>query len=328
MALTLDILVAFALVATAWRIMRASGHFQAVVLFITFGLLLSLAWARLNSPDIALAEAAVGAGLAGVLLLDTLRSVASPGTVKAGPHFSWLLLPCLLLAGLLSLSIMNIQPSQGLSKAVQAAMQDTSLEYPVTAVLLDFRGYDTWLELGVLLAAVLGLLCAGRKHSIRAPLLPAPAEPVGRWLINILLPLIILVGGFLLWLGAFGPGGAFQAGVVWAAGGVLLWQAGHPSLGALPVSLWRVSVVLGFAFFWLLAAAAVVRNEPMLAHPQAKAWILAVEYAAALSIAVCLTSLAISGQMTEDRGQKSEDRGQRTGDRGQKSEVRGQIADS
>jgi len=88
LALTLDILVAFALVATAWRIMRAPGHFQAVVLFITFGLLLSLAWARLNSPDIALAEAAVGAGLAGVLLLETLRAVAPPGTVKTGAHFS------------------------------------------------------------------------------------------------------------------------------------------------------------------------------------------------------------------------------------------------
>jgi len=316
LALFLDILVAFSLVAIAWRIMRAPGHFQAVVLFITFGLLLSLAWARLNSPDIALAEAAVGAGLAGVLLLDTLRAVAQPGKVKTGAHFSWLLLPCLLLAGLLTLSIIHIQPdSQGLARAVEAGMQTTSLEYPVTAVLLDFRGYDTWLELGVLLAAVLGLLCVRRKKSIRAPLLPAPAEPVGRWLISILLPLILLVGGFLLWLGAFAPGGAFQAGVVWAAGGVLLWQAGHPSLGALPVSLWRTGAVLGFALFWLLAATALIRNEPMLTHPQAKAWILAVEYAAALSIAVCLTSLAIGGQKSEDRNQKSEVRDQRSGDR-------------
>lgn len=117
----------------------------------------------------------------------------------------------------------------------------------------------------------------------------------------------------MLWLGAFAPGGAFQAGVVWAAGGVLLWQSGHPSLGALPVRVWRTSVVLGFALFWLLAAAALVRNEPMLTHPQAKAWILAVEYAAALSIAVCLTSLAISGQMTEDSGQRAESRRQGTG---------------
>jgi uncharacterized MnhB-related membrane protein len=40
------------------------------VLFIIFGLLMSLAWARLAAPDIGLAEAAIGAGLTGALLLD------------------------------------------------------------------------------------------------------------------------------------------------------------------------------------------------------------------------------------------------------------------
>ena len=40
------------------------------MLFIVFGLLMSLAWARLAAPDIGLAEAAIGAGLTGALLLD------------------------------------------------------------------------------------------------------------------------------------------------------------------------------------------------------------------------------------------------------------------
>jgi energy-converting hydrogenase B subunit D len=46
--------------------------FHAVVLFIVFGLLMALAWARLGAPDIALAEAAIGAGLTGALLLDAV----------------------------------------------------------------------------------------------------------------------------------------------------------------------------------------------------------------------------------------------------------------
>jgi energy-converting hydrogenase B subunit D len=46
--------------------------FKAVILFIVFGLLLSLAWVRLQAPDIALAEAAIGAGLTGVLFLNAL----------------------------------------------------------------------------------------------------------------------------------------------------------------------------------------------------------------------------------------------------------------
>lgn len=56
----------------AWSALASRDLFRAVVLFIAFGLLLALAWTRLDAPDIALAEAAIGAGLTGALLLDAL----------------------------------------------------------------------------------------------------------------------------------------------------------------------------------------------------------------------------------------------------------------
>jgi uncharacterized MnhB-related membrane protein len=68
----LDILLVVALIGLAWQTCAARDHFTAVVLFITFGLLMALAWVRLRAPDVALAEAVVGAGLTGVLLLDAL----------------------------------------------------------------------------------------------------------------------------------------------------------------------------------------------------------------------------------------------------------------
>jgi len=43
---------------------------RAIVLFIAFGLLMALGWARQAAPDVGLAEAAIGAGLTGALLLD------------------------------------------------------------------------------------------------------------------------------------------------------------------------------------------------------------------------------------------------------------------
>lgn len=46
--------------------------FRGVVLFIVFGVLMALAWLRLGAPDVAITEAAVGAGITGILLLDTL----------------------------------------------------------------------------------------------------------------------------------------------------------------------------------------------------------------------------------------------------------------
>lgn len=70
MSLALDLLLACALLWSAGRALTVSGLDRAVVMFIVFGLLMALAWARLQAPDIGLAEAAIGAGLTGALLLD------------------------------------------------------------------------------------------------------------------------------------------------------------------------------------------------------------------------------------------------------------------
>ena len=39
--------------------------YAGVLLFVSFGLVLALVWARLGAADLALAEAAIGAGLTG-----------------------------------------------------------------------------------------------------------------------------------------------------------------------------------------------------------------------------------------------------------------------
>lgn len=67
-----DLLLIASLLLVAGGAMLSRALLRAVVLFITFGLLMALAWLRLGAPDVALAEAAIGAGLTGVLLLDTV----------------------------------------------------------------------------------------------------------------------------------------------------------------------------------------------------------------------------------------------------------------
>lgn len=79
--LWLDILVVVILVILAIRIFSEASLFKSVVLFIALGLFVSFAWVKLAAPDIALAEAALGAGITGALLLDTvghLRGRAVP----------------------------------------------------------------------------------------------------------------------------------------------------------------------------------------------------------------------------------------------------------
>jgi len=70
--LVFDSMLGFALLWLAWRLLASADLFRAIVLFIAFGLLMALAWVRLDAPDVALAEAAIGAGLTGALLLAAL----------------------------------------------------------------------------------------------------------------------------------------------------------------------------------------------------------------------------------------------------------------
>lgn len=78
-ALLFDLLLAAALLWSGWRSLAAPTQQRAVVLFIVFGLLMTRAWARLAAPDIALAEAGIGAGLTGALLLDALGALRRRG---------------------------------------------------------------------------------------------------------------------------------------------------------------------------------------------------------------------------------------------------------
>lgn len=69
LSMVFDGLLGLSLLWLAWRALSNPELFKAIVLFISFGLLMALAWVRLDAPDVALAEAAIGAGLTGALLL-------------------------------------------------------------------------------------------------------------------------------------------------------------------------------------------------------------------------------------------------------------------
>lgn len=77
-----DALLLLVIVLLAWRSLNDRDLFRGVIKFIALGLLLAVAWVRLRAPDVALAEAAVGSGLTGALLLAALvRMRRRAGTV-------------------------------------------------------------------------------------------------------------------------------------------------------------------------------------------------------------------------------------------------------
>ena len=60
----------------------------AVVVFMSYSTIMSIIWMILQSPDLAITEAAVGAGVSGLLFLQTLRKIrredenAEPGETE------------------------------------------------------------------------------------------------------------------------------------------------------------------------------------------------------------------------------------------------------
>src|SRR5690606_12403347 len=129
----------------------------------------STTWARLDAVDIALAEAASGAGITGALLLSALGDIAARGggglsAEVEGPRAgirSWRSMLAALLVAPIAVILGHAvlwAPGQldELRPRVQAALEATGVEHDATAVLLSFRAYDTLLELGVLLLAVIG----------------------------------------------------------------------------------------------------------------------------------------------------------------------------
>jgi len=202
-----------------------------------------------------------------------------------------LLLPLLVtLAAGLAYAVLSLpeQPQQ-LPKLVINNMNESGVSHPVTAVLLNFRGYDTLLELVVLLLALLAV------WSLNLPAAEPRSTPnrVLDTLTHLLTPLLILITAYLLWIGAHAPGGAFQAGSVLAAAAVLLMLAGWripAKLIGLPL---RIILITGPAMFIIIAVLTLLFDGQLLKYPPAQAglFIAIIETVATLSIAATLAAL-------------------------------------
>ena len=198
-----------------------------------------------------------------------------------------------LFAAALIVAFLDLPPAEiDLPAAVTANMAISGVDHPVTAVLLNFRGYDTLLEIGVLLLALIVVLAVAPREEVAAPLVASAADPVLQTLARIAVPLMLLAAVYLLWAGAHQTGGAFQAGAVLAAAAVLLHLAGLlPGWSAPGLSL-RGGLAAGFLVF-LAVAAALLTEGALLQYPPAwaGALILLVEATLAVSLGLILAGL-------------------------------------
>ncbi|MCL7943505.1 MnhB domain-containing protein [Marinobacter sp. ATCH36] len=210
---------------------------------------------------------------------------------------------CLALTAALAASIWAIagNPSPvNLPQLLSENLDRSGVEHPVTAVLLNFRSYDTLLEIGVLVIAGIAGISMAKTASLEDPELrtsDALLYALQRWFI----PLMLVLAGYLLWAGADRPGGAFQAGAVLAATGVLMRLGGVPMEFLRPGLLLRLGLALGFMVFLLVAVASAIGGDAFLAYPpgMAKILIVVIESVLTLSIAMVLLALFVSAPVND-----------------------------
>ncbi len=297
-----SLLAALVLAAGAWSIL-ARQMMTAVIVFITYGLLLALAWVRLGAIDVALTEAAIGSGVTGMLLIAAAARFGKDPEALRLPSLSSRALAALLAAAVAAAlgSLAFLLPEEPPSLAADAmrALPESGLGNPVAGVLFVFRAFDTMLEKVVLLLALLGVWSLARDEDWGgAPVLKPLAQPQGvlPLLARTLPPIGITYGIYMTWAGADVPGGAFQGGTVLAAMWILVVIAGltrFPPVNSAPL---RWAVVAGPIVFLVIGFAGFLSPGLFLAYPQgyAKPLIVVMELALTLSIAVIL-GLLVAG---------------------------------
>lgn len=256
------------LVITALAIVRSENLFVSVMLTSIFSLLMAANFFILDAADVALTEAAVGAGVTTVIFLSALALTGErEKRSREGQRLA------LFTVGVLALLIIVAtfdKPRLGDPDApvhqhvapwyLEKTPELIGIPNVVTAVLGSFRGYDTLGEVFVVFAACIGVLfILGVKPEQQAPPKPNASAGLKHHLIpqvvgRLLVPFIMLFGLYVQFHGEYGPGGGFQAGAIIATGVILyaLLEGENAALRAIPRSVLFALVVGGASLYGIV----------------------------------------------------------------------------
>lgn len=79
---TFQIILLVFLVLCTLAVSFTKDLLNAVLVYMSFSLIMSIVWVTLESPDLAITEAAVGAGVTSVLFFITLKKIHAIDTEK------------------------------------------------------------------------------------------------------------------------------------------------------------------------------------------------------------------------------------------------------
>ena len=211
--------------------------FAVIMLSGIYGLLSASFFVAMDAVDVAFTEASVGAGISTLLMLVALTMTGrSEHPVRHKPVLA--LAVVIVTGGLLIYGTLDM-PYFGSAEApihlhvapryINESMQEIGVPNIVTSVLASYRAFDTFGEVVVIFTAGMGVLAL--LSVVRRPEELAKIDSLNdsmheqhlilRIVTKMLIPFILLFALYVQFHGDYGPGGGFQAGVIFAAAIIL-----------------------------------------------------------------------------------------------------------
>ena len=211
-------------------------RWTALVMLSVVGLIISLAFAKLSAPDLALTQLSVEMVTIVLLLLALYFLPATtpiePSLLRRAADLALALVAGLLTAGL-TWAVLT-RPYDSIARwFVDNSVPGGGGTNVVNVILVDFRGFDTLGEITVLAIAAVGIYMLLDRLRLRAPHEDSAGRPwswdahpvVLATFARLLLPLALLVAVFILLRGHNLPGGGFIAGLITAVALIMQYLA-------------------------------------------------------------------------------------------------------
>lgn len=162
----LHVILLSLLVVTAASAIFTRHLLVSTILLGIFSLLMAIQYLMLGAPDVAITEAAVGAGISTLLLLLALWIVGAKTKQEKkfefGPFLAIMITVCLLVAAMLQLPDIGVEDSPAQTHIaknyIANSEKQTGIPNMVTSILASYRSYDTFGETNVIFTAGLAIL--------------------------------------------------------------------------------------------------------------------------------------------------------------------------
>ncbi|MEG1426234.1 MAG: DUF4040 domain-containing protein [Oscillospiraceae bacterium] len=252
------------LVICAISVSLSKKLINTIIIFMSYSCVMSIIWVMLESPDLAITEAAVGAGVSSILFFVTLKKIhaveneelvpKSKDIAEAEKHWEMkvfskaykftALIVCVSIIIIL-LSVVSQLPRFGnpsnpdnnevVERYITRGLQETGAVNIVTGMILDYRAFDTFGESCVLFIAATCVMILLRVDTESGDLsMPSGEndrlyEPKNDLILQkiakLLVPIIMLFGVYVILNGHLSPGGGFSGGAIIGAGLILYLNA-------------------------------------------------------------------------------------------------------